>query len=283
MQEAPPSVGTDEIGVPVIQGTGVWYSYEQETGRRPALSDCSFLFRSGEMTVLTGPSGAGKRTLLTLIGALRTMQTGSLCVLDREINGLSLSEQMRLRRQIGFIFQQHNLLEALTAIDNVRLAMHVNKTHTPGDLKTKPMELLAALGLGALAQKKPRQLSGGERQRVAVARALVNDPRIVLADEPTAALDRDNVQEVALHLGSLARDRGCVVLLVTHDMRIIEHATRVITLMDGRIVSDSRSLAFYDDIRRWTDGVGVDVVLNSLSGEALTKSIELLAPYGRFI
>jgi putative ABC transport system ATP-binding protein len=225
-------------GTPSIQGAGINFSYEKGEARRQVLFDCALTLHPGEMAVLTGPSGAGKTTLLTLIGALRALEDGSLRVLGCELNGLRPADQVRLRRRIGFIFQQHNLIEALTAFDNVRLAMHVQNGYTADEFRNRPAEMLTALGLGHLIRVKPQKLSGGERQRVAIARALVNRPDIVLADEPTAALDRDNVDHVVQHLRTLAIKEGCTILIVTHDRRIMDHATRVITMVDGRIVAD---------------------------------------------
>ena len=227
--------------MPAIQGEGISFSYDQGEHRRQVLYNCDLTLYPGERVVLTGPSGAGKTTLLTLIGALRAMQSGTLKILGHELSGATQVDRTRLRGEIGFIFQNHNLIEALTAFDNVRLAMSVKSHYTPEDFRKRPQALLERLGLGPLSQVKPEKLSGGERQRVSVARALINNPRIILADEPTAALDFDNAQRVLACLGERAADEGCTLVIVTHDQRVMEQVTRVITMVDGRIVADEPS------------------------------------------
>lgn len=191
----------------------------------------------GEIVIMTGPSGSGKTTLLTLIGALRTLQEGSLRIMGQELNGLSADELVIVRRQIGFIFQAHNLLDALSARQNVRLALE-NAGSVPNDADARTDEMLERLGLGHRILYKPEALSGGQRQRVAVARALVTHPRLVLADEPTAALDEESGRSVIQLLRERASEEGTTVLIVTHDNRILDTADRIVAMMDGRIVSN---------------------------------------------
>ena len=205
--------------------------------RNQVLFDNCLQIRQGEFVVMTGPSGSGKTTLLTLIGALRSLQSGHIDVLGHDLARLSASELVAVRRKIGFIFQAHNLFDSLSALENVMLAMEV------GDLPRSAMNgaataILERLGLGHRTGYKPRSLSGGQRQRVAVARALVNRPRLVLADEPTAALDRDSAQIVSGLLKELTAVHGCTVVMVTHDTRLIELADRVVNMVDGAIRSD---------------------------------------------
>jgi putative ABC transport system ATP-binding protein len=190
----------------------------------------------GEIVIMTGPSGSGKTTLLTLIGALRTVQEGSLEVLGRQLRGLDGRALVDVRRDVGFIFQAHNLFESLTAYENVRLGLEVGTRG--GDAGPQILAALAAVGLDKRAYSRPETLSGGQRQRVAIARALVHHPRLVLADEPTAALDRDTGRKVVGLLQTLAETEGTTVVIVTHDNRILDVAHRIVNLVDGRIASN---------------------------------------------
>jgi putative ABC transport system ATP-binding protein len=210
--------------------------------RKQVLFDISLQLPRGQIVILTGPSGSGKTTLLTLIGALRTLQEGSLKVNDRELVGMGNRELVLVRRDIGFIFQAHNLFESLTASQNVEMSVELQKA-----FNTKRQQAVAALsqlGLSDRVDYKPRSLSGGQKQRVAIARALVNQPRIVLADEPTAALDKKSGRDVVNLLHDLSRQQGCTVLMVTHDNRILDVADRIINLVDGRLESDTNPSAF---------------------------------------
>jgi putative ABC transport system ATP-binding protein len=187
--------------------------------------------------VMTGPSGSGKTTLLTLLGALRSGQEGVLEVLGRSVIGLDEAGLVELRRNIGFIFQLHNLLESLTAIDNVLMAAQLQPQRMH-DARPRARALLERVGLGHRIGHKPSALSGGQRQRVAVTRALINQPRLVLADEPTAALDGASSLEVIALLQEHIAGTGASCVMVTHDNRILDKADRLVSLVDGRIVSD---------------------------------------------
>jgi putative ABC transport system ATP-binding protein len=205
--------------------------------RNQVLFDNTINVLPGQMTIMTGPSGSGKTTLMTLIGALRVVQDGRLAVLGQEIGGLGAEALVTLRRQIGFIFQMHNLFESLSAIENVMMATHV--LDVPAEEgRRRGVELLTRLGLGHRIDYKPKALSGGQRQRVAVARALINRPRLILADEPTAALDKDSVRVVVDLLKEMTQMEDSAVVMVTHDHRILDSADRVVNMVDGRIVSD---------------------------------------------
>jgi len=212
------------------------YAYGEGELRRPVLRDVALQVAVGEVLLLTGPSGSGKTTLLTLIGALRALQEGSCTVLGQELLGASERARVSLRQRIGFIFQNHNLLGALTARQNVAMALEVAPRLSEADRLARAGEMLAAVGLAEHADRLPSKLSGGQRQRVAIARALVGDPGLVLADEPTAALDKVSGAEVAHLLRDLAKSRGVPILMVTHDPRILDIADRVVTMEDGRIV-----------------------------------------------
>jgi putative ABC transport system ATP-binding protein len=191
----------------------------------------------GELVVMTGPSGSGKTTLLTLVGALRSIQQGSVQALGRELFGMKHSQLTEMRREIGFIFQQHNLFEALTAIQNVCMALELRE-HSREDRLRKANFILERLGLADRTNYKPKHLSGGQRQRVAIARALANRPKLILADEPTAALDKEAGSEVLDILKELAEENGSTILLVSHDPRILDRASRIVNMVDGRIASE---------------------------------------------
>jgi putative ABC transport system ATP-binding protein len=205
--------------------------------RTQILFDVTLRIPPGELVIMTGPSGSGKTTLLTLLGALRSGQEGLLRVLGRNVIGLDDAGLTELRRSVGFIFQLHNLIESLNAIDNVLMSTHLHRSQSV-DARKNGVALLERLGLGHRIHHKPAALSGGQRQRVAVARALVNTPRLILADEPTAALDRESSLEVVgLLQEHIVRD-GSSCLMVTHDNRVIDKADRIVSMVDGRIVSD---------------------------------------------
>jgi putative ABC transport system ATP-binding protein len=188
------------------------------------------------VVLLTGPSGSGKTTLLTLIGALRGMQEGSCRVLGHELLGSPEWERVVLRRSIGFIFQNHNLLGFLTARQNVAMSLELDPVTSEAERLDRAGAMLASVGLVGHEDKPPSKLSGGQRQRVAIARALVGHPGLVLADEPTAALDKVSGGEVAHLLRDIAKSRGTPILMVTHDPRILDIADRVVAMEDGRIV-----------------------------------------------
>jgi putative ABC transport system ATP-binding protein len=216
----------------------VCHSYGSKENPKQVLHDIDFDLMPGEVAILTGPSGSGKTTLLTLIGALRSVQEGEAAVLGRRLRELTGAQLVRLRREIGFIFQAHNLFESLTARENVNMAIEL----TNCDVRERDRRceaILTRLGLSDRVEYKPNGLSGGQRQRVAIARALANRPKLVLADEPTAALDKLSGREVVDILKTLALEEQSSVLIVTHDTRILDLADRIIKLVDGRIVSDT--------------------------------------------
>lgn len=211
--------------------------------RKQVLFDISLDLPKGQIVILTGPSGSGKTTLLTLLGALRTLHEGSLQVLGKEIVGLPDRALIPIRRNIGFIFQAHNLFESLTASQNVE--MSVELTRNLGQKRRLATEMLSKLGLADRTDYKPNALSGGQKQRVAIARAMVNRPRIILADEPTAALDKDSGRDVVNLMRQFCEEEGTTVLMVTHDNRILDVADRIINLVDGRLESDSNPEVYH--------------------------------------
>lgn len=205
--------------------------------RKQILFEVSAEIQRGEIVIMTGPSGSGKTTLLTLIGALRSTQAGSLKVLEHELNGADKSLLEQVRRNIGYIFQAHNLLNSLTARQNVQMSIALHK-EVPEQLACQRSEtMLEAVGLGEWVNYYPQELSGGQKQRVAIARALVSHPKIVLADEPTAALDKRSGRDIVELMQQLAKQQGCAILIVTHDNRILDVADRLIHLEDGHLSS----------------------------------------------
>jgi putative ABC transport system ATP-binding protein len=221
----------------VVSVRGVNYSFGANESRKQILFDNHLDVFPGEIAMVTGPSGSGKTTLLTLIGALRALQDGSIVALGHELSDRPPADLVAIRRRIGFIFQAHNLFEALTASLNVQVALKFTDLRQD-ERERKAAGILTQLGLGHRIHYKPRALSGGERQRIAIARALVTRPKLILADEPTAALDQDSAREVIRLLRELALENRSAVVLVTHDSRVLESADRIVTLVDGRIVSD---------------------------------------------
>lgn len=221
-----------------IRGLNHWFGKGQ--ARKQALFDINLGFQRGSFTVLAGPSGSGKTTLLTLIGCLRAVQDGSIRLLGRELAGSPDAINIAMRQRLGFIFQAHNLHESLTATQNVLMAIQLRRGIAPDQAQHAARHALHLFGLGDRLDYLPANLSGGQKQRVAIARALAGNPEIVLADEPTAALDRDSGARVVDVLRRLGQDRGTTTLMVTHDSRILDRADRIITLEDGRIVNDTR-------------------------------------------
>ena len=235
---APLMIEPDLAPGPVVRVDGLNFAYGEGDAQNQVLFDIRLAVAPGQLVVMTGPSGSGKTTLLTLIGALRTMQEGRIDVLGHDISGLAPSGLVRMRRDIGFIFQMHNLFDSLTAYENVKMALQLAGGGPAAEMRTRGVAMLESLGLGARMDYKPRSLSGGQRQRVAIARALANRPKLVLADEPTAALDPDSTRNVVRLFKELTVEDGTAIVMVTHDHRIIEMADRLVHMVDGRIVSD---------------------------------------------
>jgi putative ABC transport system ATP-binding protein len=222
---------------PAVRVRALSHSFGLEGNRKRVLHDINLDLMPGEIIIMTGPSGSGKTTLLTLIGALRSVQEGGIRSLGCELDTLRARELVEVRRGIGFIFQAHNLFESLTARENVNMAIELT-LHDPRERDRRAAEILAKVGLGECMTHKPHALSGGQKQRVAVARALVNRPKLILADEPTAALDKESGREVVNLLKSLAEEEQATILIVTHDTRLLDVADRIVNLVDGRIISD---------------------------------------------
>ena len=211
------------------------HAFGQGEMRRAVLQNISFSIEPGEVVLLTGPSGCGKTTLLTLIGALRTVQQGEVSVLGESLHGAGRRRRQQVRRRIGMIFQGHNLLRCLTAEQNVQMGADLLPDLSYRSRRDEARQWLRAVGLEDHMAKVPHDLSGGQKQRVAIARALAANPRLLLADEPTAALDSRTGREVVELLRRLAREQSCAVLMVTHDPRIVDVADRLLQMEDGRL------------------------------------------------
>lgn len=224
---------------PAISAKDLQHYYGTGELRKQVLFDNNLEIYPGEIIIMTGPSGSGKTTLLTLIGTLRRVQEGQLNVLDRPLHEATNSDLLQVRREIGFIFQAHNLFDSLTATQNVRMALELAEPGGKRSLQTKKSkDMLEAVGLGHRTGHKPKQLSGGQKQRVAIARGLVHQPRLVLADEPTAALDEKSGRTVVELFRKMAREDKVTIIIVTHDNRILDVADRIVNLVDGSIRSD---------------------------------------------
>jgi putative ABC transport system ATP-binding protein len=223
---------------PVISIQNLDHYFGQGQLKKQVLFDISLEINAGEIIIMTGPSGSGKTTLLTLVGGLRSAQSGSLQILGTELCGANAAQLTEARRSHGYIFQAHNLHGSLTALQNVRMGLELHKDISPAEMKTRSAEMLEQVGLGNRLNYYPDDLSGGQKQRVAIARALVNRPKIVLADEPTAALDSKSGRDVVNLMQKLAKEQGCTILMVTHDNRILDIADRIVHMEDGKLAQD---------------------------------------------
>ncbi|MFN6564454.1 MAG: DevA family ABC transporter ATP-binding protein [Nostoc sp. ChiSLP01] len=224
---------------PVIAIKNLNHYYGKGALKKQILFDINLDIYAGEIIIMTGPSGSGKTTLLSLIGGLRSVQEGSLKFLGEEIFGVNQNKLVQMRRNIGYIFQAHNLLGFLTAKQNVQMAVELNDRVSQAEAIAKSEMMLRAVGLEERINYYPDNLSGGQKQRIAIARALVNRPPLVLADEPTAALDKQSGRDVVEIMQSLAKNQGTTILLVTHDNRILDIADRIVEMEDGLLTRNS--------------------------------------------
>lgn len=235
----PLATATSPTLQPVVAIENLNHYFGKGSLRKQILFDVSLEIMPGEIVLMTGPSGSGKTTLLTLMGGLRSPQEGSMKVLGQELRGASTNKLVEVRRDIGYIFQAHNLLKCLTARQNVQMSMELHPQYSTREGARKSAEMLTQVGLGERVNYYTDSLSGGQKQRVAIARALVSHPKLVLADEPTAALDSKSGRDVVELMQKLAKEQGCTILMVTHDNRILDIADRIIHLEDGYLKTDS--------------------------------------------
>jgi putative ABC transport system ATP-binding protein len=220
---------------------GVSKTYAQGAAAVRALNGVDLDFECGELTLLMGPSGSGKTTLLSIMGCMLRPTEGRVSILGEDVTGLREQQLPRVRRDwIGFVFQSFNLFPTLTAVDNVGLVFGLHGLSRRQG-RRRATEILEQLGLGDKLDAFPADLSGGQKQRVAIGRAIAGEPWVILADEPTAALDTRSGHQVMTLLQGLARNRGRAIVLVTHDARLLEYADRIVQMEDGAVVSDSRS------------------------------------------
>jgi putative ABC transport system ATP-binding protein len=225
---------------PVIEARDVVKVLGSGAARVEALSGVSLAVQRGELALLMGPSGSGKTTLLSVLGCMLTPTQGSVRVQGRSTEGLDGEGLARLRREhVGFVFQTYHLFPTLTALENVRLVLEVRGQRSRA-ARAKSKDALAEVGLSHKLKAFPREMSGGEQQRVAIARAIAGEPSIILADEPTAALDGKNGHAVMTILTRITKGQGRGALVVTHDSRLLPFADRIIYIEDGRIVREER-------------------------------------------
>ena len=225
---------------PVLRGDNIVKELGSGAGLVMALKGVSLELVPGELTLLMGPSGSGKTTLLSILGCILTPTEGKLSLAGFRTQNMSKEQLANLRRQhVGFVFQSYNLVPTLTAVENVMLALDLRDLSGP-DAYDNAADALEAVGLGHRINAMPSKMSGGEKQRVSIARALAGSPSVILADEPTAALDAKNGMAVMELLAKVAQDTRRAVLAVTHDHRTLQFADRIITIDDGRIAGSER-------------------------------------------
>lgn len=236
---------------PVVRARNIVKELGQGAGKVRALKGVSLELNRGELTLLMGPSGSGKTTLLSILGCILTPTSGLVSIADEETDGLGPEQLADIRRRhIGFIFQAYNLFPTLTAIENVRLALDVRGMKY-AETVMRAETALREVGLGHRLRSFPQNLSGGEQQRVAVARAIASAPSVILADEPTAALDSENGHAVMALLADIAKDESRAVLAVTHDPRTHGYADRILKIEDGHIISDERPAKSGENVTRY--------------------------------
>lgn len=222
----------------VLEALGVTKDYESRAGTTRALDDVSVSIERGEFSTLVGPSGSGKTTLLNILGTIDVPTSGSVRVDGEDVIAMSEAQRSELRlRKLGFIFQSHNLIPVLSALENVEFVLLLQRA-SPRERRERATEALVALGLGDLLHKRPPEMSGGQQQRIAVARSIAANPRIVLADEPTASLDTATAEGLLDLMARMNEERGVTFLFSTHDARVMARARRILHLVDGRIDRD---------------------------------------------
>ncbi|MGK7936516.1 MAG: DevA family ABC transporter ATP-binding protein [Xenococcaceae cyanobacterium] len=224
---------------PVISVQNLDHYFGEGQLHKQVLFDINLEINRGEIVLMTGPSGSGKTTLLTLVSGLRSAQSGSLKILGKELCGASKNELVQTRRNNGYIFQAHNLHKSLTALQNVQMGLEVHGKYSQAEMRDRSGAMLEHVGLSDRLEYYPHNLSGGQKQRVAIARALVSHPAIVLADEPTAALDSKSGRDVVNLMQKLAREQGSTILMVTHDDRVLDVADRIVHMEDGKLAKNS--------------------------------------------
>ncbi|RFU86595.1 ABC transporter ATP-binding protein [Streptomyces triticagri] len=226
---------TTQSVAPNLRLDGITLTYPDGDGTLTALDRVDLDVPAGTITAVVGPSGSGKSSLLAVAATLVTPDSGSVVLAGTEVNGLSAADRSRLRRErVGIVFQQPSLLPSLTALEQLQVMAHLDG-RGPRGARSQAAELLDAVGLAAQAGRRPHQLSGGQRQRINIARALMNEPAVLLVDEPTSALDHERGAAVLDLIARLTRERGTATVLVTHDRTHLAEADEVLTMTDGRL------------------------------------------------
>ena len=223
----------------LLKVRGLNHFFGKKSLRKQVLHNINLTVARGEIVILTGHSGSGKTTLLSLIGGLRSVQEGRLKCVGQELQGAEELQLVQTRRHIGYIFQAHNLLPFMTAQQNVQMSVELHEKVSKRAAKARSADILNAVGLGERINAYPASLSGGQKQRVAIARALVSSPQLILADEPTAALDSQTGREIVNLMQGMAKEQNCTILMVTHDNRILDIADRIIQMEDGRLMKNT--------------------------------------------
>jgi putative ABC transport system ATP-binding protein len=234
----PAAVEPQEVAAPIVEASGVDKRYATGKVQVHALQGVSFKVPRGEMVAIMGPSGSGKTTLLNCLSGLDAIDGGKVFIEGVELGAMTDDERTDYRAQrMGFVFQFYNLMPVLSAVENVELPLLVARVPARR-ARAKALEALDMVGLVQRAAHVPDELSGGQRQRVTIARALVNDPAIVWADEPTGDLDSENAEEIVALMRTLNRDRGLTFLIVTHDISVGRATDRIVRMVDGQIVDE---------------------------------------------
>jgi putative ABC transport system ATP-binding protein len=221
--------------VSALESRSVSKIYGSGTNQVKAIDSVSFGVEKGEFVALVGPSGSGKTTMLAMLAGLLEPTSGNVFIESQDLGAMKESQRAKFRRlKIGFTFQANNLVSYLTALENVELMLRLTGQYN-SDNKQRARKLLEMLGLSDRMHALPRELSGGQQQRVAIARSLINNPTVVLADEPTASLDTERAYQVVETMAHLVHEQGRAGVMVTHDLRMVEYTDRIIHLLDGRL------------------------------------------------
>ena len=230
----------------IMETQSVSKIYQSGTTSVTAVSDVSFSIKAGEFVGLVGPSGSGKTTMLAMLAALLTPTSGKITIDQHDLGSMSEPERVKFRRQkIGFTFQANNLVPYLTVLENVELMLRLNNQLDRAG-KERARDLLARLGLEERLKSLPSQLSGGQRQRVSIARSLIHNPSVVLADEPTASLDTERAYQVTQIYADLIHEQGKAGIMVTHDLRMCKYVDKIIQIEDGKLAATLENRAEID-------------------------------------
>jgi putative ABC transport system ATP-binding protein len=246
-----------------LEARSVDKTYGSGTNQVKAIDDVSFGVEKGEFVALVGPSGSGKTTMLAMLAGLLEPTSGNILIEGEDLGKMGETQRSRFRRRrIGFTFQANNLVSYLTALENVELMLRLTGQYNAAN-KERARRLLEMLGLGERMVALPRELSGGQQQRVAIARSLINNPAVVLADEPTASLDTERAYQVVETMAHLVHEQGRAGIIVTHDLRMVEYTDRIVHLLDGRL---ERIVSPDDDLSCLADPASCQMIDDDVLG-----------------